>query len=155
MNKQDFEAYADYKRFDGAIVGLWNQALADAVRRCGSPIDQVQLLDYGSGDVKYYHHLINCGLESQNIHGVEVSEKRNQRCRDFDWTYVRLHTPNEPLQYPERMFDVINCIGVIEHILVAEGQRVLGELRQLLRPGGVLLIAKPNYPIKLFFLCQP
>jgi SAM-dependent methyltransferase len=46
------------------------------------------------------------------------------------------------LPFPADSFDVVVCFEVIEHV---EGHdRVLDELRRVLRPGGTLLISSPN-----------
>ena len=40
---------------------------------------------------------------------------------------------------------------VIEHIPAEDGKRVIGELRRVIKPSGVLLISTPNYPVKRFY----
>jgi len=151
MNSQDFEAYADFKQFNTTIANTWDAALNAAIRRVGQPADSICLLDYGCGDGKYFKHLLECGLQHCNIHGLEISVKRVARCQQIGWMNARLLEPNTPLPYKEGMFDLVNCMEVIEHIPVAEGWRVINELRRVLRPGGVLLISTPNYPIKRFY----
>jgi ubiquinone/menaquinone biosynthesis C-methylase UbiE len=46
------------------------------------------------------------------------------------------------LPFPSDSFDVVVCFEVIEH--VEQQDRVLDELRRVLRPGGTLLISSPN-----------
>lgn len=46
------------------------------------------------------------------------------------------------LPFEDDSFDLIVCFETIEH--VAEGPKVIGEFRRVLRPGGVLLISSPN-----------
>ena len=45
---------------------------------------------------------------------------------------------------PTASFDAMQCEHVIEHLSYAGGQVMLGEIRRVLRPGGILRIATPN-----------
>ena len=51
----------------------------------------------------------------------------------------------ESLEFDDNTFDVVTCIEVIEHIGEAGVTRLLGEIRRVLRPGGLLLTSTPNY----------
>jgi ubiquinone/menaquinone biosynthesis C-methylase UbiE len=46
------------------------------------------------------------------------------------------------LPLPDASFDVVVCFEAIEH--VADGRQAIGELRRVLRPGGLLLVSSPN-----------
>lgn len=151
MNEQDFEAYADFKRFEGIIADSWDSALADALQLIGRPNDQVVMLDYGCGDGRYFNHLVQRGLVPKHIYGIEVSKRRVDRCRQMGWNNAQLLPAKALLPYSDGMFDLVNCIEVIEHIPFLDGRKVVNELRRVLRPGGILLVATPNYPIKRFY----
>jgi SAM-dependent methyltransferase len=110
MKSQDFEAYADHKKFNNFIASTWDKAFAVAINYSDKTADRVRLLDYGCGDGKYFKYWLEKGLLSENIHGLEISEKRIQRCRQIGW-----------------------------------------ENALRLKPGGVLLISTPNYPVKRFY----
>lgn len=152
IDKQDFEAYADLKRFNANVADTWDAAFGDAMRISGQSPATLRLLDYGCGDGKYYYHLISKrGLRAENIHGVEVSSRRVERCHELGWTNARLIEGTGPLPYEDTSFDIVNMMEVIEHIPVEQGERTLNDLRRILRPGGILLISTPNYPIKRFY----
>lgn len=151
VNNQDFETYADFKQFNANIADTWDMAMTAAIGLIDQPIDTISLLDFGCGDGKYFKHLLGRGLIKNNIHGLEVSAKRVERCHQLGWDNARFLAPTIPLPYKEGMFDLVNCMEVVEHIPVAEGRQVINELRRVLRPGGVLLISTPNYPIKRFY----
>ena len=51
------------------------------------------------------------------------------------------------LDYPEASFDVVVCFETIHH--VGDGERALGELHRVLRPGGLLLISSPSPDVYL------
>jgi SAM-dependent methyltransferase len=151
MDNQDFESYADYKPFNAKIANTWAIVAKEALDCLGIDFDEVRLLDYGCGDGKYFPHFVSVGLLPENIYGLEVSSTRISRCQDIGWCNVQLLTQNLPLPFVDKQFDVVNCMEVIEHIPAREGERVLAELRRVLRPGGYLLISTPNYPIKRFY----
>ncbi|MCA9773330.1 MAG: methyltransferase domain-containing protein [Myxococcales bacterium] len=46
------------------------------------------------------------------------------------------------LPFPDRTFDLVTCFEMLEHI--EEHDALLGEIRRVLRPGGLLLISTPN-----------
>jgi 2-polyprenyl-3-methyl-5-hydroxy-6-metoxy-1,4-benzoquinol methylase len=152
MDNQDFEGYAEYKPFNTKIAQTWeavaNEALSSIVI---TPVSQLRLLDYGCGDGKYFPYFVTAGLLPENIYGLDVSQTRIGRCRDIGWTNAQLLVPNAPLPFADGQLDVINCMEVIEHIPAKEGERILAELRRVLRPSGCLLISTPNYPIKRFY----
>jgi SAM-dependent methyltransferase len=58
-----------------------------------------------------------------------------------------LHTPEDALPFGDGEFDCIVCIDVLEHL---DGdQRLLGELRRVLRSGGRAIVTVPNGDPKL------
>ncbi len=152
IDKQDFEAYADFKRFNTNVADTWDNALREAIGRSGQAPETIRILDYGCGDGKYFHHFVtNRGFSAKNVYGAEVSARRVQRCREMGWENACLIEGDGPLPYGDASFDIINMMEVIEHIPAELGSRTLGELSRVLRPGGVLLISTPNYPIKRFY----
>jgi 2-polyprenyl-3-methyl-5-hydroxy-6-metoxy-1,4-benzoquinol methylase len=153
MDSQDFEAYAEFKPFNTNVAETWDAALCEAFRLVGEPLQEVRLLDYGCGDGKYFNHLISKGMQSANIYGLDISKTRVARCQQLGWINAGLIVPFKPLPFETGGFDIVNCMEVVEHIPAVEGVRIIAELRRVLRPGGVLLISTPNYPIKRFYDC--
>ena len=152
IEKQDFEAYADFKRFNTNVSDAWDAALCEAISLSGKPPATLKLLDYGCGDGKYFQHLVSIrGLSAENVCGVEVSSRRVQRCQEMGWANARQIDGTGPLPYKDASFDIVNMMEVIEHIPAEQGVHTLRDLRRILRPGGILLISTPNYPIKRFY----
>ena len=152
IHNQDFEAYANFKRFNTKVADTWDAALCNAIRLCGQSPQTLRILDYGCGDGKYFQHFVaNRGLSPENVHGVEVSNCRVQRCQEMGRTNSILINGKDPLPYKDASFDIINMMEVIEHIPAEQGARTVGDLRRILRPGGIFLISTPNYPIKRFY----
>lgn len=149
----DFERYADRKTFNQAIAPGWQAAFEEAVPRIGRPVAELRLLDVGCGDGKYFRHLVRHGLAAENIHGVEVSKKRVERCRALGWTNVRYVQGGVPLPYPDDSIDLINFMEVIEHVTADTIEALLAEMRRVLKPQGLMMISTPNYPAKRFYDC--
>jgi 2-polyprenyl-3-methyl-5-hydroxy-6-metoxy-1,4-benzoquinol methylase len=152
MKSQDFDAYANFKYFNTNVAATWDRAFTEALRYFNKPQEDIALLDYGCGDGKYFSHLVEKhGLVAKNIYGVEVAARRVERCREIGWSNVSLLDSKDSLPYAHGSFDIVNMMEVIEHIPFNQGRKLLNDLRCLLRPGGVLLISTPNYPIKRFY----
>jgi 2-polyprenyl-3-methyl-5-hydroxy-6-metoxy-1,4-benzoquinol methylase len=149
--RQDFEEYARVKPFNASVADTWDAAIAEALTRSGLPLSDVRVLDYGCGDGKYFPPLVRLGLTSDNIHGIEISKLRIERCHALGWKHAVLVEKGEDLPYAAESFDVVNLMEVVEHIPAAIIPSVLREIHRVIRPEGVLIVSTPNYPIKRFY----
>ena len=59
--------------------------------------------------------------------------------------FRRMRVP--PLDFADRSFDCVIAFQVVEHI--RRDSELLGEIRRVLRPGGLLIISTPNRPMSL------
>lgn len=75
-----------------------------------------------------------------DVKGVEVDEARNLNQRDN----VAFEVADLFDLRDESGFDVVVSLDVIEHLSVEEGRRLLKAKRQLLRPGGMLIVGTPS-----------
>jgi SAM-dependent methyltransferase len=148
---QDFELYADQKLFSYEPAPTWVSGLERAADLIGKPLRDLDLLDLGCGDGKIYPFLMRRGFSPSHVHGVEVSETRLERCRQIGWHNVRFLVPGQALSFPAASFDIVNMLEVIEHVPAAAADALIADVCRVLRPGGVLLITTPNYPIKRFY----
>jgi SAM-dependent methyltransferase len=151
MNRQDFEEYARIKTFNLSITDTWSGALREVLDQIGRPRAEVRFLDHGCGDGKIFTHVIGQDLTPDNVHGVELSRIRVERCQAMGWRHALQIEKGQRLPYPDAYFDVVNLMEVIEHIPKAEVGQVLSEIRRVLKPTGVLIGTTPNYPIKRFY----
>ena len=150
MDNQDFDEYARAKTFNLSVADSWKAAFGEFLS--AQPARQnVRFLDLGCGDGKYFQYLVALGLSSHNIHGVEVSQLRVDRCRALGWDRAVFVANGEPLPYADDFFDVVNMMEVIEHVPAERIAGVLEEVRRVLRPSGRLIVSTPNYPIKRFY----
>jgi len=159
MKNQDFEAYADLKPFNTTIAPTWDTAMTEALQCLASPPDQVSLLDYGCGEGKYYAHLLGKGLRAEFMHGVDVSKRRVERCRQIGWHNARVLVPDAVLHGMwSRLRDDPTHVTRFDHqrltrLLRASFARV--EARDF-KPGYLYKrYPRPFLLHKLFFLCWP
>jgi len=151
MDAQDFEKYAEDKTFNYSVSNLWETVLSEVFSRLLKPLSDINILDYGCGDGKYFPHFRSKGFLPEQIHGVEISSLRIERCKRIGWKNAHLIQKGEKLPYSNATFDIVNFMEVIEHIPQNAIGQVLSEIRRVLKPGGFLVISTPNYPIKRFY----
>ncbi len=123
-------AYHQEKRSVPATALPWIvRARADLFRRRVRPTDTV--LEWGCG---FGWNL--AGLTCVRRVGHDVAESLQAPVEASGIEFLR-----HPETLPSGQFDVVLCHHALEH--VSEPYRVLGEIRRLLRPKGVLLLAVP------------
>jgi SAM-dependent methyltransferase len=52
---------------------------------------------------------------------------------------------SEQIPFPDKTFDSISCVEVIEHLDTSTTATIFSEFRRVLRPGGKLIVTTPNY----------
>lgn len=96
------------------------------------------LLDIGSGSGAFLHHMQLLGW---NVTGLEPDAgARETAQKNYGLDTRPVH---ELFELPEDHFDCITMWHVLEHVHDLQGY--LERIRKLLKPGGALLIAVPNY----------
>jgi SAM-dependent methyltransferase len=109
-------------------------------------VHPARALDLGAGQGAISHALKGRGF---NVTAVEVNVKQFKAagvpCLKLDL--------NKPLPFPDRAFDLIMAVEIIEHL---EAPRAfLREIFRLLNPGGLAVLTTPNItsiPSRIFFL---
>lgn len=95
------------------------------------------LLDYGSGTGHFAAAMKKAGW---NVTGLELNDKaREYSTKSLGIKAIR---PDEINRLPSGSFDCITFWHVLEHLSDIKG--IMAEVKRLLRPGGVGLIALPN-----------
>jgi 2-polyprenyl-3-methyl-5-hydroxy-6-metoxy-1,4-benzoquinol methylase len=98
------------------------------------------LLDIGSGDGHFVHHMARHGWTAT---GIDFSPSALRFARRL-WSGGRfLQGSLEDFDFPPGRFDVITMWQVLEHI--GEPGPLLGRCRDLLAPAGMLIAAVPNF----------
>lgn len=101
-----------------------------------------QVLDIGTSTGTNLRMLRTLGFD--HVGGVDISEAALRFCASKGHRNVRLGSVLD-LPYREGEFDVALATDIIEH--VDDDATALGELRRVLRPGGLALITVPAFPI--------
>ena len=104
------------------------------------------LLDVGCGNAM---HAIKAAGRCATVAGVDRSEEslrvglRSYRARGIANVRLVCGDVEEGLPFLDGRFDKVLCLDLLEH--VHKRDLVLGEIRRVLRPAGLLLLAVPNH----------
>lgn len=80
---------------------------------------------------------------AEQVTGVDVAPAMVERARALDYTHVVLGDGHD-LPFAAESFDLVVCLGVLEHIPTERLPLVVAELARVLRPGGVLVLETNN-----------
>jgi ubiquinone/menaquinone biosynthesis C-methylase UbiE len=100
-------------------------------------------LDYGCYDGKFMHAVTQ--RKAVEFVGVDVNSTTIPR---NEFNQALHHIREAELPFESDSFDVVTILDVIEH--VKDQDRVLQELRRVLKPGGTLIITAPKKHIFSF-----
>ncbi len=120
----------------------YREHVEEMVNLLGRPRGEVCLLDYGSSIPVLTHEARNAGVG--NPGAVEVDLKA--------WEYARAHglsilTPEQYEHLPDESVDIIRFSHVLEHLV--DPAAVVATAVRKLRPGGLLYITQPSFPVFL------
>ncbi|WP_445148455.1 class I SAM-dependent methyltransferase [Baekduia sp. Peel2402] len=111
---------------------IQRRPIADAVAAFAASLPAgTRVLDAGAGDAPYRPLFVHCEHVTQDWPGSEHAGGRASAI------VADLHH----LPVADASFDAVLCTEVLEH--VAEPERVVAELRRVLRPGAPLLVTVP------------
>jgi 2-polyprenyl-3-methyl-5-hydroxy-6-metoxy-1,4-benzoquinol methylase len=99
----------------------------------GKPIENLAILDVGVGTGE----IIDYFSQKNATQGVDIQDQRTSRNSPFQLVAA------EQLPFAENFFDIVISNHVIEHVRSPEAH--LNELHRVLKPGGIVYLATPNY----------
>jgi SAM-dependent methyltransferase len=137
--EQDF--YPAYYRLEGRhwwFVGRREILLRVLDRHVGRRA-RIDVLDFGCGTGAFLPFLQRYG----SVSAVDGDEAAVAFCHQRGHAEVRHVAPGEPLPFADASLDLVTALDVVEHI--ADDVAALRELRRVLRPGGLLLVAVPAF----------
>jgi 2-polyprenyl-3-methyl-5-hydroxy-6-metoxy-1,4-benzoquinol methylase len=97
-----------------------------------------KLLDIGAGTGAFVSHMQSNGWQATGLEPDEAARKNAQALNK-----VNLLTSDAFFQFPADSFDVITMWHVLEH--VHDLHNYMEQLKKILKPGGRIFIAVPNY----------
>lgn len=101
-------------------------------------VNRGSLLDVGAGTGAFLHHMQAAGW---NVEGLEPDSNAINRAQSQYG--LQLKDPAQLFALPTESFDAITLWHVLEHVHDLHGY--VEQLKKLLKPGGRLFIAVPNY----------
>jgi 2-polyprenyl-3-methyl-5-hydroxy-6-metoxy-1,4-benzoquinol methylase len=103
-----------------------------------------KVLDYGCGRGAILSHLLDAGAWTT---GLEFSQASAQAAASRVSGFPRARgvelVSRLPCGLPDREFDVVVMVEVVEHLLETDLEPTLLEVRRLTRPGGQVLVTTP------------
>jgi ubiquinone/menaquinone biosynthesis C-methylase UbiE len=118
------------------VRGVTLEQKASLIKKYTQPTGN--LLDVGAGTGAFLHTMKTKGW---NTTGVEPDEGARQQAKALFGLHLK--TPNVLGQLPDASFDAITMWHVLEH--VHRLHEYVDELKRLVKSGGALFIAVPNY----------
>lgn len=99
----------------------------------------LRFLDVGCGDGAYLKSRLREGCE---CYGVDIGGEALDRLK-ASHPQIRTHCGDLwEAKWPAEFFDIVNVCHVLEH--VPDPDRLLAEIRRILKPGGLLKVQLPN-----------
>ena len=99
------------------------------------------LLDIGCGTGTFLHTMQQTGWD---VTGLEPDADARKNALDLYGIHAK--QPDELFSLPEKSFDAITMWHVLEHVHTL--QEYVEQIKKLLKPGGKIIVAVPNYTSK-------
>jgi SAM-dependent methyltransferase len=117
------------------------QTLDDLLARRGLTLDSCHdILDFGCGCGRVIRHLR--GPRPANLHGTDCNRRLVAWCRaHLAFAQFDVNPLRPPCGYQPASFDLIYAFSVFTHLPGDLQVAWMGELRRILRPGGLLVIS--------------
>jgi len=118
------------------------RSASDFIRIAHADVDQLKLLDVGSGNgyLKYF-----CDFGDIDWHGIEIWEERFKDCERLGYRMYRCDIDSENLPFEDETFDVVVASHVLEHLKNREF--ALREMYRVLKNNGLIIVGTPIKPI--------
>lgn len=114
--------------------------ICDAICRLGSGAERA--IEFGPGSGVYLPTLARVAT---TVVGADIEDVYLGGLAKLQRRFPNVHLVRGDLTrsaFPDACFDLVLCSEVIEHL--HESSRALGEMRRLLRPGGLLILSTPQ-----------
>ncbi|MEZ5345811.1 MAG: class I SAM-dependent methyltransferase [Pyrinomonadaceae bacterium] len=116
---------------------------------CKDLPDDARIIDTGCGDGFHLSLLKEYGNKSWTLEGIDIDSRAAQMAKDKGFT-VHVGSIDE-VELPKDSYDLAIMVQTIEH--VAEPGEVLRSVREILKPGGKIIVVTDNtesFDFKLF-----
>lgn len=128
--------------YDGELSHWWyrvrREMVHDIVGRYFPGRHDLRILDVGCGAGALLSELAQYG----EVTGIDMSPKAVAFCRERGIQNVSVSSA-EHIAYPDRVFDVVLVLDVLEHI--KDDHAAVREMCRVLKPGGVAIVFVPAF----------
>jgi 2-polyprenyl-3-methyl-5-hydroxy-6-metoxy-1,4-benzoquinol methylase len=147
LEKERLKSYQGYLPQAAAEIEAWGRMMELVFKKTADLIEHYiprgRLLDVGTG-YGFFPALMQA--RGWEVMGLEAS-MRGARYGKKRWGLPILAQPWEQASFPEKEFDVVTALYVIEHL--PDPLAFLREVQRILRPGGMMVLRYPHTtPIK-------
>lgn len=97
-------------------------------------------IDVGAGN-GYLASIVKPVLSNVNITGIDFVEEALSTADSIDVKHV-VDLDMDGIPSDDESFDYVTCLEVLEHVIYPD--KLLSEIRRILKPGGSFLISAPN-----------
>lgn len=134
--------------FNHARLGYFKQHIIKALKR---PWHDLSILDVGSGGGLVSENLAKLGAEVVGIDASATSvEVARAHALQSGVSVAYHHKTAEDMVKEKRLFDVVINAEVVEH--VPDQQALIQQCGDLVKPGGILILATLNRTVKSFVI---
>jgi len=145
--QERLKSYQGYLPQAAEEIEAWGKMMEPVFRKAADLIENYipsgRLLDVGTG---YGFFLALMHARGWEVMGLEASSS-GARYGQKRWGLQILPQPWEKASFPEKEFDVVTALYVIEHL--PDPLAFLREVHRILRPGGMIVLRYPHTtPIK-------
>lgn len=134
--------YARKQLFGKGLIGWSHARRFAAAQRAVQPYAGTPLLDYGCGDGTFLA-LVHDQFPQSVGAEIDPALVADAQTRFGGMRGLRfIHTDAVPA-LPDGSFGVVTCMEVLEHCTPDAVERVIGEMRRLVAPDGVVIVSVP------------
>jgi ubiquinone/menaquinone biosynthesis C-methylase UbiE len=110
------------------------------------------LLEVGSGSGRFTELLVKSGA---NVHSVDLSNavEANKKNVGDKNNYTIAQASVYELPFPKASFDVVICLGVIQH--TPSSEKTIQSLWEMVKPGGMITIDHYRWRLSYYFNLKP
>ncbi|REJ82307.1 MAG: class I SAM-dependent methyltransferase [Bacteroidetes bacterium] len=126
------------------------------IERClGDKIETLRnktILELGCGAGRFTEHLVGSGAI---VHAVDLSNavEANKKNIGNASNYVVAQASVYNLPFPDNSFDIVFCLGVIQH--TPSPEKTIEALWKKVKPGGILMIDHYKWRLSYYFNLKP
>ena len=127
-----------------AVQRRWHETKMELLDWFFTPQPEARVLDVGCGSGVFASRMAELGAQVTAVDSNPAAVDYGTRTFARPGLEFRLGLVDE-LEFPDSACDAAVCLEVVEHIYPAQTEKLLSDLRRILRPGGQLLLTTPNY----------